>query len=75
MVKLQRLRLIRERKALSQRDLAERSGINRVTIARLETGLQAPHPRTTRRLAEALGVEPADLMGAEDDEPLCERAA
>jgi transcriptional regulator with XRE-family HTH domain len=75
MVRLQRLRYLRERKALSQRELAERSGVNRVTIVRLETGAQEPHPRTTRRLAEALGVEPADLMGPEDDESTETRAA
>jgi transcriptional regulator with XRE-family HTH domain len=68
MVKLLRLRGVRERKALSQRELAERSGVNRVTIARIEAGLQEPHPRTTRRLAEALGVEPAELMATGDED-------
>jgi transcriptional regulator with XRE-family HTH domain len=59
--KLTRLKAIRERKALTQAELAQKAGINRVTLARIETGAQ-PYPATTRKLAEALGVEPAELM-------------
>jgi transcriptional regulator with XRE-family HTH domain len=46
---------------LSQRELAERAGVSHVTIARLEGGQDA-HPRTVRKLAEALRVTPADLQ-------------
>jgi transcriptional regulator with XRE-family HTH domain len=61
MAKLTRLKAIRERKALSQEDLAKKAGINRVTLARIETGAE-PYPATVRKLAEALGVDPAELM-------------
>ena len=70
-VKLTRLKPIRERKALTQEELAKRTrelakkgepGVSRVTIARLETGVDEPRPSTTRKLAQALGVEPEDLM-------------
>jgi len=67
MVKLPRLRAYRERKALTQRELAEAAGLTRPNIARLEAGRQAAIPGTVRKLALALGVEPADLM---DDPPL-----
>lgn len=62
MVRLVRLKLIRERKALTQQQLAERAGVNRVTITRLEHGNDQPFPTTVRKLADALGVDPEDLM-------------
>lgn len=62
MVKLARLKLVRERKALTQQQLAEKARVNRVTIARLERGSGQPFPPTVRKLADALGVEPEDLM-------------
>ena len=62
MVKLPRLRDVRMRAALSQEELAAKAGTTRVTISRLETEQQEPQPRTLRRLAQALGVSPSDLM-------------
>lgn len=59
---LPRLREIREDKAMSQRDLARVSGIASSTIAELELKKRDAQPRTTRKLAEALGVEPVELM-------------
>jgi len=61
------MRVIRERKALSQAELGEKAGLSRVTVARVEKGLDQPYPSTIRKLAEALGVEPDELM-----EPLAE---
>jgi transcriptional regulator with XRE-family HTH domain len=60
-VKVPALARFRLQAALSQRELAQQSGVSHPTIARLERGTDA-HPRTVRRLAEALGVKPADLM-------------
>ena len=70
MVKLLALRALRERAALSQRELAQRAGTTQTTISRLEQGYDA-RPTTTRRLARALRVQPADLMGpmAEGERP------
>ena len=62
MVKLTRLRTVRERKALTQRELAERSGVTAVQISRIENGEANPYPSTVRKLAAALNVEPHDLM-------------
>ena len=49
MVVLTNLRRLREQRALSQRDLSERSGVAQATIARLEAGRDARHVTTRRR--------------------------
>jgi transcriptional regulator with XRE-family HTH domain len=67
MVRLPRLRPIRTREALSQEELAKKAGITRATLSRLELNLQEPQPSTIRKLAAALGVKPADLMGDQQD--------
>jgi len=56
------LKRLRQEQALSLRELARRSGVAYDTINRLELGKQDAQPRTIRRLAEALGVEPKELM-------------
>lgn len=61
-----KLRQLRRERAFSLRDLGERSGIAYDTINRLELGKQEAQPRTIRRLAEALGVEPKELMKGEE---------
>jgi transcriptional regulator with XRE-family HTH domain len=60
-----RLRRIRRERALSQRELSRMTGVAFDTISRLETGKQQAQPRTIRKLAEALGVEPIVLMKGE----------
>jgi transcriptional regulator with XRE-family HTH domain len=57
-----RLRRLRRERALSQRDMSRITGIAFDTISRLETGKQRAQPRTIRKLADALGVEPKELM-------------
>ncbi len=51
---------------MSQEDLEKKSGVARATISALETGKREAQPRTIRRLAEALGVEPHELMKREE---------
>ena len=70
MVKLTRLKDVRQRKALTQQQLADRAGVNRVTIARIEGGKDEPFPTTVRKVADALGVEPEELL-----EPVAATAA
>jgi transcriptional regulator with XRE-family HTH domain len=60
-----RLRELRNEASLSQEELAERAGVSRTTIAYLELGMRKPHPKTRRKLAEALGVAPVELMDSE----------
>jgi transcriptional regulator with XRE-family HTH domain len=60
--KTPRLRKLRDQAALSQTDLAERSGVSRATIADLEAGKRPARPSTRRKLAKALGVGPEELV-------------
>lgn len=62
-----RLRRLRQERALSLRDLTRKSGVAYDTISKLETGKREAQPRTLRKLAEALGVEPKELMKGESD--------
>jgi transcriptional regulator with XRE-family HTH domain len=61
----ERLRQVRRERALSQRDLSRTTGVAFDTISRLETGKQDAQPKTLRKLAEALGVKPKELMRGE----------
>ena len=63
MLKTTRLRELRERASFSQMELSERSGVSRATIADLELGKRGARPKTRRKLARALGVEPWELIG------------
>jgi transcriptional regulator with XRE-family HTH domain len=54
---------LREQNKLSQRDLAEKSGISNAEISRLETGgRKKPSPIVLKALAPYLGVSYAELM-------------
>ena len=44
------------------RELEERSGVSHNTIWRIEAGWQGAHPRTIRKLAKVLDVEPEELL-------------
>lgn len=50
------LRYLRQTKGYSQSQLAELIGVNRVTVARWESGLTPPDIWDLRRIARALGV-------------------
>jgi transcriptional regulator with XRE-family HTH domain len=61
-LRTRRLKELRERVSLSQMELSERSGVSRATIADLELGKRGAQPKTRRKLAAALGVEPWELV-------------
>jgi len=61
-VNVQRLKELRRQRVLSMRELEEMSGVSYNTIWRLENGLTGAQPRTIRKIAEVLGVEPAELI-------------
>lgn len=65
-LKLTRLRDIRERRLLTQQELAERVGMHQEAISAIESGKTSPTPKTIRRIAAALDVEPQDLMAPEE---------
>ena len=57
-----RLRALRINRGLSQKQLAERAGVARYTLTRLETGkAKRVHPSTRLKIAAALGVTIADV--------------
>ena len=51
------------RAVMSQEQLADRSGVARDTISKLETGQRRAYPSTIRKLALGLDVRPQMLMG------------
>jgi transcriptional regulator with XRE-family HTH domain len=62
---LERLREHRQRRGLTQIELAKISDVGRATIADLEAGKRGAYQSTVRKLARALKVRPHDLMKGE----------
>jgi transcriptional regulator with XRE-family HTH domain len=62
-----RLRDLRKRALLTQQELADKSGVGVTTIIRIERNQVEPHGSTIRKLAEALGVEPHELVRRADN--------
>lgn len=60
---LSHLRGFRQRAVMSQEQLAEKSGVARDTISKLESGRRRAYPTTIRKLAAGLEVEPQLLLG------------
>ena len=61
----QGLRRLRRERALSQLDLMEITGVAQATLSDLEQGKRGARASTVRKLAEALGVQPKELMKEE----------
>ena len=61
-VMAKRIKEWRAKRGLSQRDLAEASGVSREYIARLELGQHDPTVSTLEKLAEALKVKVGRLL-------------
>lgn len=63
-----KLRALREDRFLSHRELADKAGVSPTTVLNLETNPETTaQRRTVRKLAEALGVGPWDLVRAGGD--------
>jgi len=60
---VERIRQLRNDKGLSQAKLAVTAGMDPATLNRLEQGKGNPNLRTLERVADALEVEVADLLG------------
>lgn len=56
------LRIYRNLRGLTQQQLADASGVNRVQIAEIEAGRKTGSVETVRKLAGALGVGLEDLV-------------
>lgn len=57
----ERLKWLRSQRDLTQRELAEKTGISIPAIVRYEGGRSEPRLRTVMRLAHVLGVDAAEL--------------
>jgi len=53
----------RKRAGLTQAALAKKVGVHQVTIARIESGARHPSMTLLQRIARALGVPLAELLG------------
>jgi transcriptional regulator with XRE-family HTH domain len=62
----EKLRRARQRRLLTQTELAEKASLTLSTLSRLENGFQQARISTVRRLALALGIDPSELL--QDDE-------
>ena len=60
-----KLRRLRRERALSQQDLERITGLAQATLSDLEGCKRGARASTLRKLAEALGVEPKELMKEE----------
>jgi transcriptional regulator with XRE-family HTH domain len=61
------IRRIREERGMSQRALADRAGVVKSTIYEAEAGRHIPRIQTLEKIADALGVEIADLLPSRKD--------
>jgi transcriptional regulator with XRE-family HTH domain len=59
----ERLKRQRTRRALTQEQLALRAGVSTATVARIERDEIEPRMTTLGKLATALEVDPAELVG------------
>ncbi|HEU4383269.1 MAG TPA: helix-turn-helix transcriptional regulator [Anaeromyxobacteraceae bacterium] len=57
------VRKLRAKKRLSQKALADRVGISVSYVSMLERGQRSPPLETVEKMARALGVSPASLLG------------
>lgn len=62
-----RLRSVRERRGLSQSELAAKSGLQPSAISHFETGRRAPSFENLRALADALSVSTDYLLGRQEE--------
>jgi transcriptional regulator with XRE-family HTH domain len=64
----QRMKHARQRRVITQAELAHASGVALITVNRLENdAIENPRPATVRKLAGALDVDPAWLLFGEDE--------
>jgi transcriptional regulator with XRE-family HTH domain len=57
------VRRLRAKKSLSQKALADKVGISVSYVSMLERGQRSPPLETIEKMAKALGVPPAALLG------------
>ena len=58
-----RIKATRRKRGLTQKELAQTSGIAQSTISQIETGLRSPTLRTIEKIAMGLEVQLGELLG------------
>jgi transcriptional regulator with XRE-family HTH domain len=58
-----KVKRLRDKRALTQEELAAKAGLTVAALSRIERNNAEPRPTTRRKLAEALGVDPSELIG------------
>jgi transcriptional regulator with XRE-family HTH domain len=62
----EKLKRLRKQRVWLIGDLAEKSGVHRNIISKLENGRGGAYPETIRKLAETLDVDPSELVPDEE---------
>ena len=57
-----KIKHLRDAHALTQEELAKKVGITVTALSRIERNRAEPRATTRRKLAQALGVDPAELV-------------
>ena len=58
-----RLKAIREEKGISQADLAEKTGLSRTTISKIENNEEVNvTTQTIKKISDVFGVSPSDIF-------------
>jgi transcriptional regulator with XRE-family HTH domain len=66
-VDVEKLKTLREERVMTLRELGEKADVSKDTIWRLEHGRSGAYPSTIRKLAQALEVEPRELIKRRGD--------
>ena len=69
---MSRLKILREKKNLTQEELSEKSGISVRTIQRIESGI-APKGHTLKALSKTLEIAEAELTGKAEENRVVEK--
>lgn len=63
--------LLRER-GLTQKELAERTGLTPAAVSRYMSGARMPREVVVAKIAKVLNVQPVDLLGTENEQEVDE---
>lgn len=58
----EKIRMLRALRGFTQEELANRSGVNQMSVYHWENGKRTPERRCLRDVAKALGIKEEDLM-------------
>lgn len=64
----ERIRALRQQRGLNQEQLAELANLNRVTVAKYESGRVEPGAQALARIADAMDVTVDEILGRQESE-------